>query len=1104
MLFENGIFTPHLLENERTEAVLQAATDHASGKIRPSDILLVAIDSRDARILAKLRQFLAPGCSPQELRDIIEAYNPAGTTHSQFNGERRWFSHEALAALDQFDTTLKELGKKDGLRYVMLELLLSCVLSHLDAEDKEYLTPLKAQPGAEGFLKVAESLIEPLPPLIDTGSKLLRSGEFAESGWAIMEHAATRATDLGYESILPPHCFLALLSEAEGVAEHLIRLQAQPDTGPTKVAQLVTEAFRVADVKVNPLKLNQHSIGEAMIQVLKTAQRTARLWGAEKIDSSHLLSALLEGMPPRLASVLQSSPLKLDLRKMRTHLEQYLIDSLTQVRKEFPFRIPAGLLPSEDLTYRAGTDEGLPKAVIASNQKETDHYDVMTRALYRRINNHVLITGLRGVGKTTLVWELARRANAGEIPFLKRKRFLWVDCRDVASHESKDKLAGILSHVTGRTDLILCLDGLGPLLRAESGGNNKLLLRSALKDSRVQLIGVMSNNDFEDLLSSDYEVLELFTRVKVEQPDEGTALAIVKQACIGLQQDYNVTIEERAIKLSVDLSASYILNECLPIKAIKILRRVCEDLDYERTQATTQQVTETQPDSSTVKTSQVILKASQVIKVIAEISGVPEETLAGQAKKYNYKEALEKAVVGQNEAVEAVATTLRLIKAGMTDPSKPAAVMLFAGLTGVGKTELAKALAQLYSSSKRLQTYTMGNFTEPHSVSGIIGVPPGYVGHDQGGRLINDLNSDPYCVFLLDEAEKAHPDVWKPFLNLFDEGWIVDARGVKAFADRAIFILTSNEGHEIISEKCREDTPDMDEISRAVKKELTEPRDKKKRPAFTPEFLARINRIIIFKPLDERAMRGICMKLIEKMEKIWKEKREKTLVIPTELIDYIAKKSHLENKSSGGKEGGRIVNKLITDLIEATIQDQQSKSEEEYKQADEIVLSFLPPAEGEQPHQRSQYLNVDEFAKDKDKVKVHFPRKQSQSPAMTIAQATARLENMSGHKANPSDQPSLLEIIKAVSDCEQYLEAELNRWQSEIKEGSEQIAVSLRQGLLKGFLEAEEKLQKLIVSSEQDARSIIQQLITALKDADNGDIRNIEWSTNLVEQQIKS
>src|SRR5439155_16189949 len=192
-----------------------------------------------------------------------------------------------------------------------------------------------------------------------------------------------------------------------------------------------------------------------------------------------------------------------------------------------------------------------------------------------------------------------------------------------------------------------------------------------------------------------------------------------------------------------------------------------------------------------------------------------------------------------------------------------------------GKTELAKALARFYSSSKLLQTYTMGNFTESHTVSGIVGVPPGYVGHEQGGRLINDLNSDPYCVVLLDEAEKAHPDVWKPFLNLFDEAWIVDQRGVKAFADRAIFILTTNKGDARIA-RMSQAGEKPEEIVLAVKEELGEARAKDGQRVFPSEFLARLQ-VVVFEPLTEQAMAEIARMAVARMSKDWLEKRDKRL-----------------------------------------------------------------------------------------------------------------------------------------------------------------------------------------------------------------------------------
>jgi ATP-dependent Clp protease ATP-binding subunit ClpA len=220
--------------------------------------------------------------------------------------------------------------------------------------------------------------------------------------------------------------------------------------------------------------------------------------------------------------------------------------------------------------------------------------------------------------------------------------------------------------------------------------------------------------------------------------------------------------------------------------------------------------------------------------------------------------------------------------------------------------------------------------------------------------LINDLNADPYCVFLLDEAEKAHPEVWKPFLNLFDEAWIVDTHGVKAYADKAIFILTTNAGSEIISQMWLSGERDMDKIVEKVKSALSRiQHERSNQPVFSPEFLARIKRIIVFRPLDQDAMEGICRKHLKKMQRAWKEKREKTLIVADSLIKYIAERSHRENQRLGNKEGGRIVAKLISELIEENIQLEQSRREEDYRVADIIELQF-EHSEGIMPHRRTE------------------------------------------------------------------------------------------------------------------------------------------------------
>lgn len=615
--------------------------------------------------------------------------------------------------------------------------------------------------------------------------------------------------------------------------------------------------------------------------------------------------------------------------------DELQLESIDQDQKAALFSLPARFR-GEDLTElsRAGklspaildsTADGHPgETSILSRLLER-----MARTLYRKRGRHVLVTGQRGVGKTTLVWELARQAASLRIPFLKSKRFLWLDCENVSPEESRHLLSAVASFASEQTDLILCLDGLGSLLRSAGGVTNKPFFRSVLKQDGIQIIGVMSQWDFDELLSSDAEIAELCTRVDLPEPDETASFKIVQHAARQLEQTYGVAIEAKALKKAVVLSARFIWNQQLPTKAIRILERVCEDQDYERTQL------------GSIRNE---IETADVIRVMADISHVPEEMLSGDPGETDYEQVLGSVIIGQDEAVRTVATELRLIKAGITDRGKPASVMLFCGLNGVGKTEMAKRLAEIYSASKRLQVYTMGNYVESHSISGIIGVPAGYVGHEQGGRLINDLNADPYGVFLLDEIEKSHPDVLKPFLNLFDEGWIVDQRGVKAYADRAIFILTSNAGYDAIAQMHQAKRP-MDEIVEHAKSTLARVRnDRSGQPVLSQAFLARIKRIVVFNPLDDLAMHGITRLLVQQVQRDWSTHRDKTLTVSDEFISKIARQALRLNEKSGGREGGRGVRRLIADLVEDPVQRAAVGAGTDYRNCTEIELGLLSPS----------------------------------------------------------------------------------------------------------------------------------------------------------------
>ncbi len=391
-----------------------------------------------------------------------------------------------------------------------------------------------------------------------------------------------------------------------------------------------------------------------------------------------------------------------------------------------------------------------------------------------------------------------------------------------------------------------------------------------------------------------------------------------------MEIQYDLAIEATAIRRTVALADSYILHERLPQKAIKLLRSLCEDLQFDRSQG--QELSR-------------FITERRVTEKVAEMTGIPFDTLAGEGDQIDYVASLSEFVVGQDYAVREVANELALIRAGMVEANKPASVMLFVGQTGTGKTELAKALATIYASSRRLRTFTLGNFSEAHSISGLIGVPAGYVGHEQGGRLVNELNSDPYGVFLLDEADKAHPDVMQPFLNLFDEGWLYDQRGVKASANHAVFILTTNVAQRQTAEMFRQGKS-RDDILLTVRELLSRTKhSKSNRPVFSPEFLARIKRVVLFNPLDLAAMKSISKLLTLRICRDWEINRQKRLVVPEFVVEEVAREAYLANEKSEGKEGGRIVRKLLAQYLETPIQKAISTHMGVYRACDQVIIT---------------------------------------------------------------------------------------------------------------------------------------------------------------------
>ncbi|MFO0824980.1 MAG: AAA family ATPase [Gemmataceae bacterium] len=608
-----------------------------------------------------------------------------------------------------------------------------------------------------------------------------------------------------------------------------------------------------------------------------------------------------------------------------------------------PTLLPPQVAASEDLTWQAQRLKLSGPSPFEGDLVAERLFDSLARALHRREHPHALLVGERGVGKPTLVAELARQATQEPSGPLASKRFLSVDCRHTPPDEARARLSAVLNHTAQQPDLVVCLDGLHGLLRPASGANHKPVLYGALARARCHLLASLTPQEYDDLASDDPDLGDFFTTVEAPEPDRDTALRLLHHFAEGLANRYRVAIDAEAVRRAVTLTANYILNDQLPAKALKVLTKACEEADYDRRRS---------------GQAEAVVRGDDIVRLVATQTGIPENTLRGVADQTDYEAALGEVIFGQTHAVREVATELGLIKAGMTDTTKPASVLLFLGQTGTGKTELAKALARFYSSSKRLKTYTLGNCVEPHSVATIIGVPPGYVGSDRGGRLVNELNADPYGVFLLDEADKAHPDVLQPFLNLFDEGWVTDQRGTRGYAGKSVFVLTTNVGQRMIAEMHKEGKT-LDEITTRMKEALGQIRHgKSDRPVFTPEFLARIKRIIVFRPLDKTAMEAIARKQLVDIQASWLHGRNKELVIPEALVLYVGEAAHRLDEKANGKEGGRVVRKLVAEWIEAPLQRAMATDPYGYRGARTTTVNFTPPSDSPAADQPFPVPNV--------------------------------------------------------------------------------------------------------------------------------------------------
>ena len=634
-----------------------------------------------------------------------------------------------------------------------------------------------------------------------------------------------------------------------------------------------------------------------------------------------------------------------------------------------------------DLTRQA--KEGKLDPVIGRKEE----IQRVIQILSRRTKNNPCLIGEPGVGKTAVAEGLAEKIVAGDVPeILKNKRVVSLDMASMIAGakyrgDFEERIKKALKEVKKAGDVIIFIDEIHTIVgagSAEGAVDAANILKPLLARGEIQLIGATTLKEYRKYIEKDAALERRFSPVTVNEPTEEEATQIL----FGLRDKYeahhNVKITDEAIKAAVELSSRYINDRYLPDKAIdlideaaskvrmssytepdsfKELKDKIEKLDKEKEEAIRVQDFEKAAkirDKENAKKKELedakkewetkssknvsTLKEEDIANVISSWTGIPVAKVSQSEndKLKNLEENLHKRVIGQDEAVSAVAKAIKRSRMGLKDPNKPIGSFLFLGPTGVGKTELSKALAEnLFGSEDALIRIDMSEYMEPHSVAKLIGSPPGYVGYDEAGQLTEKVRRKPYSVILFDEIEKAHPDVMNMLLQVLDDGRLTDSQGRTVNFKNTVIIMTSNVGAKLITDKKTlgfiEEKENGEKEYQDIKKDVMGELKKE----FKPEFLNRIDEIIVFHKLEDNQIRKIVDIMLNNVAKLLKEQGIK-LTVDENAKDLVAKKG--TDKTFGARPLKRAIQTMVEDKIAEAMLDGKIKKEAKVTAKDDEIV----------------------------------------------------------------------------------------------------------------------------------------------------------------------
>lgn len=672
---------------------------------------------------------------------------------------------------------------------------------------------------------------------------------FSREAGRLLDEAVQLAGGLGCDRADTSHLLLAMLQQSSGPAARFL-------TGKKISEQAVRR--QLAQERCGPSHRLDRS---AMAPELKRAMDYA-LIGAQnahltRAEPEHLLCAMLEDDGCAAGLMLSAMGMQLNeaVRECRQMSGQLILPLQPRASTSAPRGSRASDKYCRDLTRRAAEGQLDP---VFCREAELDR---MVEILCRRQKNNPCLVGEPGVGKTALAEGLAQRIAQGQVPqALQGRRLLALDLASLVAGtkyrgDFEERFKNLLEELVRDGTAILFVDELHTVVgagAAEGAIDASSILKPVLARGELQFIGATTNQEFRAYIQKDAALERRFGRVQLEEPSPDSAEAILEGLAPRYERYHGVKLPPDALHAAVELSVRYLPGRCLPDKAIDLVDEACAAA---RIQA------EQEGDAAPV------LGVEQIARVVAQASGVPACRVGEQERERlaRLEQRLNDQVVGQPQATAAVAGAIRRSRTGLGEPGRPMGAMLFLGPTGVGKTALAKALAvSWFGSEKALLRFDMSEYQEQHTVARLLGAPPGYVGHDEGGQLTEAVRRRPYSVVLFDEIEKAHPEIQTLLLQLLEEGQLTDAMGRKADFRNTIVLLTANLGARFLA---GQSTPLGFAASEetAFDRQAAQAVEEAKR-WLRPELVGRLDEMIVFRPLGEQSLCAIAERLLDQLE----------------------------------------------------------------------------------------------------------------------------------------------------------------------------------------------------------------------------------------------